>query len=50
METNSIRLGYACINTILQSEKIVNRGCIAKTFRDKGIEYAKSIAIGNLKM
>lgn len=48
------RLGYACINTVLQEappkqRKIVNKSCIAKTFREKGVEYAKQLATSNLK-
>lgn len=50
----SCRLGYACINTTFQEappkqRKCVNKSCIAKTFREKGIEYAKSLAYNNLE-
>lgn len=50
----TLRLGYACINTCIQESKIkqerlcVNRSCIAKTFREKGIDYAISLARSNL--
>jgi UV DNA damage endonuclease len=51
------RLGYACINTCLQEDPTiikrlrpcVNRSCIAKTFREKGVEYAIELARGNLE-
>lgn len=51
------RLGYACINTAIQEDpsvikrlrKCVNRSCIAKTFRDKGTEYAIGLARSNLE-
>lgn len=47
------RLGYACINVALQSGQkkdriIVNNTCIAKTFREKGIDYAIQLARKNL--
>jgi hypothetical protein len=42
------RLGYACINTVLQEDETkkkndricVNRSCVQKTFIEKGIKYA----------
>lgn len=47
---DSPRLGYACINTVLQQNKLsVNRSCVAKTFREKGIDYAVAIARQNLE-
>jgi len=53
----SLRLGYACINTDIQENPFikkkdrycVNRSCIAKTFRIKGVDYAIDIAKSNLK-
>ena len=47
-----MNLGYACINMTLSkgSEKITtNRGMIKKTFLNKGIEYAGSLALLNVK-
>jgi UV DNA damage endonuclease len=46
----SINLGYACINTTLQtSEKVqCNRGMIKRTFKAKGIEYASELALINV--
>ena len=51
------RLGYACINTVIQedvnvpkkSRYCVNRSCIAKTFREKGVDYAIQLAKSNLE-
>lgn len=46
----SPRLGYACINTVLQDTNLsVNRTCTAKTFREKGVNYAVSLAQSNLE-
>ena len=47
-----MNLGYACINMTLaaQSVKITtNRGMIKRTFLDKGLEYAGSLALLNVK-
>lgn len=52
-----VRLGYACINTYIQDDPglikrlrpSVNKSCVAKTFREKGAEYAASLARGNLE-
>ena len=47
-----MNLGYACINMTLaaQSYKITtNRGMMKKTFLDKGIDYAGSLALLNVK-
>jgi len=51
---NNLRLGYACINTVLadgpKKKRIsVNNSCIAKTFREKGVDYVIDIARKNLK-
>lgn len=48
------RLGYACINTVLSSgpkstRVCVNNSCIAKTFRERGTEYAIELARKNLQ-
>jgi UV DNA damage endonuclease len=43
---DNLRLGYACINTSINY--CVNRSCIAKTFREKGAEYAIGLAKSNL--
>jgi len=50
------RLGYACINTIIQEDPTVkkkdrfcvNKSCTAATFRQKGSEYASELAKSNL--
>jgi UV DNA damage endonuclease len=49
-----LRLGYACINSELQSKKgaekvSVNHSCIAKTFRAKGAQYVVALARSNLE-
>jgi UV DNA damage endonuclease len=46
-----IRLGYACINMTLQRSQglTCNRGMIKRTFQEKGIEYAGSLALQNCK-
>jgi UV DNA damage endonuclease len=52
----SIRLGYACINTCIQTDPAyskkdcpgVNKSCVAKTFREKGVDYAIELAKSNL--
>ena len=47
-----MNLGYACINMTLaaQTSKITtNRGMMKKTFLDKGIDYAGSLALLNVK-
>jgi len=59
------RLGYACINTVIQDRALcalsslagakprqrlcVNRSCIAKTLREKGTQYAVELARSNLE-
>ncbi len=50
MTLESIRLGYACINTCIHTSKenLVNSSCVAKTFRDKGPECAIRLAKSNL--
>ena len=46
----SINLGYACINTVLQKQKIsCNRGMIKRTFKAKGVPYASEIALSNVR-
>lgn len=43
-----MRYGYACINTTLAAEKIaVNRNMMKRTFIEKGITYASSLALAN---
>lgn len=50
-----LSLGYACINTVLQEQNIkkdrisVNKSCVAKTFKEKGKNYAIELAKNNLK-
>ena len=45
-----MNLGYACINTILISNKIMtNRTMRRKTFEAKGIEYVSELALANVK-
>ncbi len=45
-----LRLGYACINTELQAQKIlVGRGCIARTYRQRGQQYVDALAKSNLE-
>lgn len=51
------RLGYACINTVIQEDSnvpknqrlCVNKSCIEKTFIAKGTEYAVTLAKSNLR-
>ncbi|HYF70311.1 MAG TPA: UV DNA damage repair endonuclease UvsE [Ohtaekwangia sp.] len=44
-----MRIGYACLNNTLAIDKIkVNRSCIRKTFLEKGIAYASSLALQNI--
>jgi len=46
----NVRLGYACINETLKKNHIlINKSCIAKTFKEKGIQYAIDIGRSNLK-
>ena len=45
-----VRLGYACLNMTLQSQKpkvTCNRGMIKRTFQAKGITYASELALQN---
>ena len=45
----SINLGYACINSALQEQKISsNRGMIKRTFKAKGVPYASELALINV--
>ena len=45
-----MRVGYAAINLTLAAEKIyVNRSMIKKTFKEKGLPYASSIALSNIE-
>lgn len=46
-----MKLGYACINTKLNTSKprvTTNRGMIKRTFQEKGIEYASELALQNV--
>ena len=48
--SSTVRLGYACINTVLHARKpkiTCNRGMIKRTFGTKGIEYASYLALQN---
>jgi len=46
----SIRLGYCCINLSLKDDGItINRGMIKRTWKEKGMAYASSLALANLK-
>ena len=50
METMENELGYACINTQLRKTGIfTSRTMMKKTFQEKGIEYASSLALKNAK-
>jgi UV DNA damage endonuclease len=43
-----MRYGYACINLTLAAQKIiVNRSMMKRTFTEKGIAYASSLALAN---
>ena len=43
------KIGYACINESLKSLKITtNRGCIKRTFEDKGLVHVGNLALQNL--
>jgi UV DNA damage endonuclease len=43
-----MRYGYACINLTLAAQKIVvNRSMMKRTFAEKGIVYASSLALAN---
>lgn len=45
-----MRLGYACINTVLRKDGIhTSRKMIKRTFQAKGIEYASELAVKNIK-
>lgn len=45
-----MKIGYACINTILNKEGITtNRDMIKRTFETKGILYASELALQNAK-
>ena len=44
------RIGYACINETLKSQGITtNRGCIKRTFMEKGLSYVGDLAVKNLQ-
>ena len=47
-----MNLGYACINMTLAAQRVkinTNRGMIKKTFLKKGLDYAGSLALLNVK-
>ena len=45
-----MNLGYACINTVLQKNKIsTNRSMRQKTFKEKGLDYVSELALQNVK-
>ena len=45
-----MKLGYACINTILKSNGIfTNRTMRRKTFDSKGLDYVSELALQNVK-
>lgn len=44
-----MNLGYACINQTLGKKITTNRSMIKRTFLEKGIEYASSLALKNCK-
>jgi len=49
---NTVRFGYACINTYLQTLKpriACSRGMIKRTFLARGKEYASELALQNVK-
>ena len=44
-----MKIGYACINTILAEDGIsVNRSMVKKTYAEKGIAYASALALQNV--
>lgn len=44
-----MKIGYACINTILAEEAVsVNRSMVKKTFTERGMEYASALALQNV--
>lgn len=52
MDNLNFNYGYACLNTELRKAKppvFTSRTCRKKTFEEKGLDYAKSLAIQNLK-
>lgn len=43
------KIGYACINNTLATDKIqVNRGMVKRTFQAKGLSYASELALRNI--
>lgn len=49
-ESSNFNFGYACINTVLQKKKITSsRTLRLATLEKKGVQYAKELAIENLK-
>lgn len=43
------KIGYACINNTLASDKVqVNRGMVKRTFQAKGLTYASQLALRNI--
>jgi UV DNA damage endonuclease len=44
-----MKIGYACINTVLAEKKVqVNRSMVKKTFLEKGSAYASELALRNV--
>lgn len=44
-----MRVGYACINTILSESGVqINRSMLRKTFVERGIDYASALALKNV--
>ena len=45
-----MKLGYACINTVLGEHKITtNRGMVKRTFKAKGLPYASELSLKSCK-
>ena len=45
-----MKIGYACINTILKAGGITtNRGMRQKTFNEKGLDYVSELALQNCR-
>lgn len=45
----AMKIGYACINTILSAEGIsVNRSMVKRTYAERGIAYASALALQNV--
>ena len=44
------RLGYACINETLRKQGVTtNRGCIKRTWKEKGLPHVSSLALQNVR-